>query len=103
MVYAHELFLVPMTNPNRDGIPHTEKKNHGTNWLSVKQSQKPSYRVDLGYAMDLPCQNHRYLVVHLIKIARCVVQEPPRQLSHEAPHKGAIGGARDTPNKTSNE
>ena len=43
------------------------KTNHGANRLSVKRSQKPSYRVNLGYIMNLPCQNHGYLMAHLTK------------------------------------
>jgi xanthine/CO dehydrogenase XdhC/CoxF family maturation factor len=35
--------------------------------LSVKRSQKSSYRVNLGCAMNLPCQNHGYLVAHLAR------------------------------------
>jgi hypothetical protein len=35
--------------------------------LSVKQNQKLSYRVNLGYAMNLPCQNHGYPLSHLTR------------------------------------
>jgi hypothetical protein len=55
--------------------------------LSVKRSQKPSYRVNLGYATNLPCQNHGYL----------------QQLSHGAPLERIVDGGRDTQNKPSNE
>jgi hypothetical protein len=55
MARAWELFLTPVINPNRARSPRIMKRNHGTNWLSIKRSQKPSYRVNLGYAMNLLC------------------------------------------------
>jgi hypothetical protein len=67
MAHVWELFPTPAINPNRVGPPQITKRNHRTNWLSVKQSHKPSYWVNLSYAMNLLCQNHGYLLAHLTK------------------------------------
>jgi hypothetical protein len=49
MAHAWELFPAPMINPNKARTPRIMKRNHGTNWLSVKQSQKPSYQVNASH------------------------------------------------------